>query len=172
MIKALIVAFVALLPAQTLNNACQNDCVISQAGLTLIQHFEGYMPFPYDDAVGIKTVGFGHVILPGERFTYPLLPEQANDLLKKDAGKAGKGVNRKIRVPLRQGQFDGLTSFTFNLGEAALGGSTLLKRVNARRHAEVPAEFMKWNKARVRGVLTPLPGLTRRREAEAALYAH
>jgi lysozyme len=31
-------------------------------------------------------------------------------------------------------------------------------------------EFMKWNKARVKGVLTPLKGLTRRRKAEADLY--
>ena len=30
---------------------------------------------------------------------------------------------------------------------------------------------MRWNKARVDGVLTALPGLTRRRAAEAALFS-
>ena len=30
---------------------------------------------------------------------------------------------------------------------------------------------MRWNKARVDGVLTPLKGLTRRRTAEAALFS-
>ena len=36
--------------------------------------------------------------------------------------------------------------------------------------AAVPAQLMRWNKARVNGKLQPLNGLTRRRSAEAALF--
>lgn len=58
-----------------------------------------------------------------------------------------------------------LIDFTFNLGAGNLSASTLRKRVNAGRWADVPAELRKWNKAGGR----VLRGLVIRREAEAAL---
>jgi hypothetical protein len=44
--------------------------------------------------------------------------------------------------------------------------STLLKKVNAEKFDEVPAEFMKWTK----GGGKELPGLVRRRRAEVKLW--
>jgi lysozyme len=69
-------------------------------------------------------------------------------------------------VPLTDGQFDALVSFTLNLGGGALQRSTLRRKVNREEHGAVPAEFMKWVWACGR----KLKGLARRREAEAALY--
>ncbi|MBP3955379.1 lysozyme [Gemmata sp. G18] len=151
------------------NPTCR-PCKVSPAGIGLIQHFEGYSPFVYEDVAGKKTIGFGHLILPGERFREPMLPDEATKLLEKDAARTVSGVNRMVRVPLRQGQADSLHSFAFNLGTGALQSSTLLKRVNSGRHADVPGEFLLWNKARVGGVLRVFPGLTRRREAESEFY--
>ena len=71
-----------------------------------------------------------------------------------------------MKVPLNQAQFDALVSFAFNLGAGALETSTLLKKLNAGKYAAVPQEFEKWVKA---GGKT-LPGLVRRRTAEAQLF--
>ena len=75
-------------------------------------------------------------------------------------------VNARVSVPLFQGQFDAVVSWTYNLGEGALKSSTMLKKINAARHDEVPGQIKRWNRAGGK-VLT---GLERRREAEAALY--
>lgn len=150
---------------------CFDNCQISPAGLEMVMTFEGYSPFIYKDSAGLATIGFGHLIRPGEKFTQPFLPESAEELLQKDMKGTVRGVNRRVSIELRQARFDALCSFTFNLGEGALSGSTLLKRVNARRHEEVPFELMKWNKVRKNGVLVVVRGLTLRREAEATLYA-
>lgn len=147
--------------------ACPPGCETSETGLALIRTFEGYMPFVYKDAVGIPTIGYGHVLLPGETFQQPLLPAQADALLKKDARKFEKAVKRRVRVSLAQHQFDALVSFTFNLGETALAKSTLLRRVNEARHSAVPDQFMRWVYAGGR----KLRGLVLRRAAEAKMYA-
>ena len=60
----------------------------------------------------------------------------------------------------------------FNIGSGAnFQTSTLLKKLNKGQYDDVPEQIMRWNKARVDGVLTPLKGLTRRRTAEAALFS-
>jgi lysozyme len=75
-------------------------------------------------------------------------------------------VNARVSVPLYQGQFDASVSLVYNIGEGAFAKSTALKKINAARHEEVPAQIKRWNKAGGRVV----KGLERRREAEAALY--
>lgn len=58
-----------------------------------------------------------------------------------------------------------LSDFTFNLGGAALRGSTLRKRVNARDWPRVATELRRW----VNGGGRRLPGLVTRREVEAQI---
>lgn len=153
------------------NEPCQ-PCDYSRAGIALTQHFEGYSPFVYEDVGGKRTIGYGHLIRPGEHFPEPFLPGEATELLKDDIADAVEGVNRCVRVTLRQGQFDSLTDFAFNLGTGSLQGSTLLKRVNAGRHDDAAEQFLHWNRARVNGALRPVVGLTRRREAERDFFTH
>ena len=74
---------------------------------------------------------------------------------------------RLIQVPLEDGQFDAICSFTFNLGAGALQRSTLRRKANREEHGAVPREFRRWVWAGGR----KLKGLIRRREAEAELYA-
>lgn len=138
---------------------------ISNNGLTLIKRFEGFSATVYKDAAGKPTIGYGHLIRPGERFTR-LTRAQATELLRRDVTIAEKAVRRHVRVRLTQNQFDALVSFTFNLGEGQFRRSTLLKRVKAKNHARVPMELTKWVHAGGR----PLLGLARRRVAEARLY--
>lgn len=69
-------------------------------------------------------------------------------------------------APTTQNQFDALCSFAYNVGAGKLASSTLLKKHKAGDHAGAAAEFPKWNKAAGR----VMPGLVKRRAAEAALY--
>jgi lysozyme len=94
------------------------------------------------------------------------LGEAAERLLRQDVKPKAAAVNQSVRVPLFQGQYDSLVSWTFNLGEGALKSSTMLKKINAARHDEVPGQMKRWNRAGGK----VLKGLERRREAEAALY--
>lgn len=67
-------------------------------------------------------------------------------------------------------EFDALVSFVFNLGEGSFLSSTLLRVLNSGNRTQVAAEFLKWNKGMVTGVLVELPGLTKLREAESRLF--
>lgn len=141
---------------------------VSQQGLALIKRFEGFSPTIYLDAAGLPTIGYGHLLRPGEAemFARGISEEAGIALLIKDVQKAEQAVLRLVHVPLSEGQFDALVSFTFNLGSGALQRSTLRRKVNREEHADVPPEFMRWVWAGGK----KLRGLIRRREAEAALY--
>lgn len=139
----------------------------SRAGIDLITSFEGYYPSWYLDPVGVRTVGYGHT---SERIpagiTVPLTREEALDLLRSDLKEYEAEVRRLVKVPLSQPQFDALTSFAFNVGAGALASSTLLKRLNHGDYDAAAREFRRW----VFGGGEALPGLKRRRAAEAALF--
>lgn len=141
--------------------------MVSPAGLKLIEDFEGYWPDWYLDSVGVRTIGFGHTdeALP-KGISIPLSRDEAVALLRADLRGYEAAVDRLVKVPLTQPQRDALVSFTFNLGAGALGGSTLLRKLNARDYAGAQEEFGKW----VHGGGKVLPGLVRRRKAEADLF--
>lgn len=143
---------------------------ISEAGLDLIKHFEGCHLKPYRDPIGLYTIGWGHLIgdgksLPIEWFR-ELTQDEADELLKKDLVRFERGVERLCPLNLTQPRFDALVSFAFNLGLGNLQISTLRKKHNRGDILGAAQEFVKWNKAGGKH----LRGLTRRREAEQALY--
>ena len=135
-------------------------------GLSLIRAFEGFSPTPYLCPAGFPTVGYGHVVLDGERFEAPLSREAGESLLRADLPRYEGAVCRLIDVPLDELCFDALVSFTFNLGEGALSASTLRRLVNGGRFADAGTQFDRWVFAGAR----KLPGLVRRRAAERALW--
>ena len=141
---------------------------ITKEGLDLIKRFEGFSPEIYTCPAGYPTIGYGHLVRDQERerFAGGISREEAEELLKRDVLWAEKGVLRLINVPLMDGQFDALVSFTFNLGTGALQRSTLRRKVNREEHSEVLGEFMRWVWAGGR----KLRGLILRRNAEASLY--
>ena len=135
---------------------------LSQDGLNMVKKYEGLFTKAYVCPAGVLTIGYGHTgpdVKPGQRIT----EAQAEQLLRQDMSKFEAAVKRQVKVPLTQGQFDALTSFTFNCGEGALKKSTLLKKLNAGDYAGAQAEFQKWNKGGGR----VLPGLVKRRAEEA-----
>ena len=142
---------------------------ITARGLQLIKQFEGFSSKIYQDSAGLKTIGYGHLILPCETSSFQNGINEAGavTLLKKDVAIAEQAVSRLITPPINQNQFDALVSFCYNVGQGNLKSSTLLKKVNKNPDdSTIDDEFMKWTKA---GGKT-LPGLVRRRVAEAELY--
>ncbi len=139
---------------------------VTENGLNLIKQFEGFSSTVYICSAGYSIIGFGHVLRPGEHFDDGIDKQQAELLLRRDVQVAERAVLRLINVPLTDGQFDALVSFTFNLGAGALQRSTLRCKVNREEHAEVPAKFVRWVYAGGR----KLPGLVKRRRCEALMY--
>ena len=139
---------------------------INQDGLDLIKHHEGFSTKVYICPAGHPTIGYGHLILSHEDFSKGITKLQAEDLLRKDVQIAERAVLRLISVPLTDGQFNALVSFTFNLGGGALQRSTLRRKINREEHTEVPEQFMRWVWAGGRR----LKGLVRRRDAESKIY--
>lgn len=146
---------------------------VSNRGLTVIKEFEGWRPRAYLCPAGKWTIGYGHTADAGPppvKAGDVISLEQGHEILKRDVATFAADVLRLVKVPLTQGQFDALVSFHFNTG--ALGRSTILQRVNARRFEDVPAQLMRWTRARdpKTGRMVELQGLVRRRRAEAALW--
>jgi lysozyme len=150
----------------------------SSACISLIQQFEGcakkhasggFEAYP-DPATGGDpwTIGWGSTG-PDIRKGVVWTQQQCDDRLSQHLGEFGSAVAKAIGdAPTTQHQFDAMVSFAYNLGAANLASSTLLKKHKAGDHAGAAAEFGRWNKAAGK-VMT---GLTRRRAAEAALYAN
>lgn len=142
---------------------------ISERGLDLIRRFEGLEEKAYVCPGGALTIGYGHVIKPGEPYGqsgYFITPDVANDLLDRDCDIAENAVNELVSVPISQSQFDALVSFVYNVGVSAFAKSTLLAKINAGDAAGAAAEFERWNQAKGK----VLSGLNKRREAERRLF--
>jgi len=138
---------------------------ISKQGLDLIKTFEGlrlqaYMPTPND----VPTIGYGHT--KTAKLGMVITKAGADMLLVHDLAWVEKAVNKGVKAPLTQAQYDALCSFVYNLGATNFNSSTMLKRINAGRYADAANELLRWNKQGK----TVLRGLTLRREAERALF--
>ena len=136
----------------------------SQQGLDLIKSFEGLRLSAYKCPADVWTIGYGTTagVKPGQMIT----PERAEELLRDDVTMVEEQVLRTIKVPLKQGQFDALVSFTYNLGAGNLASSTLARLLNAGDYLGAAAQFDRWNKAGGK----VLKGLVARRAAERAMF--
>ena len=132
---------------------------------TIIRNFEGFRSHAYQDATGVWTIGYGHT--KNVQPTDIISAAQGYSMLRKEMIEYENYVNSYVTVPLHQHQFDALVSWTYNLGPTNLKNSTLLEVLNKGRYDLVPDEMRRWNKAGGK----ELEGLTRRREAEALLFA-
>ena len=134
-------------------------------GIDLIKHFEGCELEAYKCPAGVWTIGYGHI--KGVKEGMTITEQQAEEMLKSELNEYEGYINNLVTTELNQNQFDAMVSWVYNLGGGNLKASTLLKVLNAGDYAGVPAQMMRWNKAGGK----VLEGLTRRRQAEADLFA-
>lgn len=147
------------------------DCphIISPAGLAFIKAFEQFRDKAYRDSGGVWTIGFGHVAGVNEGDT--CTPEQAEQWFAFDAAAKAKQVDLEtFDVPTTQNQFDAMASLAFNIGSKAFCVSSVTTWHRLSMYPKAADAFTLWNKAHIGGVLVEVLGLTRRRQAERALY--
>lgn len=126
----------------------------------------------YNDQGGRKTIGYGHLIRPGEKFG-TINQEQALRILESDVATAEAAVRHNISANLSQGQFDALTSFAYNTGSGRFGKSIVAKDINAGNFEGAANSFALFNKVRIQGGgLVVSQGLIVRREHEANLFRY
>lgn len=146
----------------------------NDAGIALIKQFEGFVGKWYPDPAHgwkVPTCCYGHTDAAGEpKFAATkgktFTEADGDAILRRDLRKYEAAVSRCVNVAINDNQFSALVSFAYNLGEGNLKSSTLLKKVNNRDFDGAANEFKRWNRAGG----NVLAGLTRRREAERALF--
>ena len=132
----------------------------SNYAIESIKQFEGCKLTAYKCPADVWTIGYGHTknVTSGMKITQV----EANNYIKADIVPIEtflKGLN----INLKQGQYDALVDFMFNLGIGNFKNSTLCKLIKANSSDErICAEFMKW----VHGGKKVLPGLVKRRQWE------
>lgn len=148
--------------------------LLGKKGLELIKRFEGCArvrpdgrieAYPDPGTGGAPwTIGWGSTgpgISPGTIWTR----QQCEERLASDLARYAEEVDRALgNAATTQAQFDAMVSFHYNTG--AIRRATLTRRHRAGDHAGAAVEFARWNRAGGRVMM----GLSRRREAEAALY--
>ena len=150
---------------------------MSARGHSMLIELEGSRSHAYHDVAGFLTIGVGHLLTRDElssgkmlvglrwnwvRWRDGLSEDQIEALLVEDIRAFENTVRRYVTSMLSQNQFDALVSFAFNVGSRAFQNSTLLRRINAGNHGDVPAQFRRWIYA---GGET-YDGLVARRETE------
>lgn len=139
----------------------------SPKGIALIKSAEGLRLKAYPDpgTGGLPwTIGYGST--SGVTRNMVITEAQAEQMLAADLVRFERIVERAVRVPVSQGQFDALVSFTYNVGEGNFTKSTLLRKLNAGDAAGAAEQFSRW----VHAGGKVLPGLVKRRADERALY--
>ncbi len=154
---------------------------VSSEAIKVIQHHEGIRYKAYRCPAKLWTVGVGHVLYPeqgklpiDQRDGFALRPEdnrafskdEVDAILKSDLQRFERGVSSFCPVALSQGMFDGLVSFSFNVGLGTLQRSTLRQKLLRGDKAGAAEEFLKYCMAG--GKI--LKGLQNRRIDERALF--
>lgn len=144
----------------------------SLKGQEFIKSWEELRLKAYRDVAGIWTVGWGHTrnVAPGLEINMDLAESYFNADLRPGEEAIRSIINNGVL--LVQHEFDALSSFCFNIGPSKFKKSTMYKYIMGRDFIAASKEFPRWNKARDpnTGEVVPVLGLSRRREAERAIF--
>ena len=112
-----------------------------QKTLNFIKKHEGFNKgATYIDLGGHATIGYGHVVLPNETFADTITEFQADSILRRDFGKAIKGVERL--TDLEGNKKLAIAHFIYAKGIGAFSRSTLLEKIKADE--KVDDEILRW----------------------------
>lgn len=144
---------------------------VNKEGIDMMHHFEGCKLEAYQCSAKVWTIGWGNTyyqdkksVKQGDKITQ----EQADELFEMIMNEFSIMVRKVLKKEISENRFSAIVCFAYNVGMGNLKASTLLKKVNINPDdPTIPSEFLRWNKAGGK----VLNGLTRRRQAEADLYA-
>ena len=145
---------------------------VSDTAVNFIKEFEGFKGYAYIDTDGTPVIGYGLSKIAGKpvRLGDRITTHQAEVALKAHLQEIDKELSQILKVNLSDRQKSALASIAFNVGINAIKNSTLLRKINAKDFAGAANEFLRWDKANIRGRLVQMPGLARRRTAERELF--
>jgi lysozyme len=137
----------------------------------LCREFEGFSAKPYICPAGYATIGWGSTRYSDGRLVRMgdahITKAQADELLHRDLLTFYASVVQLCPGLLgRVGASAAVLDFTYNLGPARLKASTLRRRINEGNLDAARSELGRW----IFGGGRVLPGLVRRRAAEAKLF--
>ena len=142
---------------------------LSEAGIKFIQTWEGLKLNAYRDSKGLPTIGIGTTRYPdgtkvqmGDSCT----EAQAYEWFRFDIARFEAVVNRVIKIPLKQNQFDALVSLVYNIGETNFTKGTVDDKLNAN---QIEAALQTWLTYVYSGG-RKITGLANRRIAEVKLF--
>jgi lysozyme len=154
---------------------------VSPKAISVIKHHEGVRQKPYQCPAKLWTIGVGHVMYPEQgklkieqRDAFQPHPEdmriytmeEVDGILRRDLDRFERGVEKFCPIALTQGQFDGLVSFSFNVGLGTLQRSTLRQKLLRGDKEGAAEELLKYCMAG--GKI--LKGLQNRRIDERAMF--
>lgn len=160
---------------------------ISQKCIDIIKKFEGCRLTAYryhNKKTGKKekfyTIGYGHVIFPGDPTPMKITQDHAEKLLKEDLNKTYVPSARRLleqidpNFKVTQGFFDGLVSLVYNCGEAGLQKSAfwkLLKKCRVDQNGKINKKDYDQMLQAIKTARASEPGHFIRRRQEYALMA-
>ena len=118
------------------------------------------------------TIGYGHLIKPGEDFRNGISEAKVTELLRVDIATAERAVRENITVPLTQNQFDALASLAYNIGIKNFADSTVVNYINnpnfqSSVYPNLESAWKAWNRSQ--GQISN--GLINRRQNEWDMYS-
>ena len=139
----------------------------SKEGKDLIKLFEGLRLKAYKCSAGVWTIGYGNTFYENGNKVQPndlISKERAEELFNLLIPKYERIVNNKLKVDVKQNQFDALVSHTYNTG----GSTTLFRLVNAKADKEKIKDWFLTKYITANGKV--LQGLKNRRLKEWELF--
>lgn len=137
---------------------------------TITPKFEGCRLTAYPDTGGVPTIGYGHTG-PEVRLGQSITQEIANHDLAVDLGTAASELEKQcgnLDTLLDNHQRAALIDFCFNLG--ADPSWTIWKVLRSGKLDQIPAQIQRFDRGKVGGVETVIPGLEHRRTAEIIFW--
>ena len=145
-----------------------SDAEFLELAVPFIARWEGLRLEAYQDIVGVWTVCYGETkgVQPGDRYSQLQCDEMlAREILDYRARLHGHFAPDTIANRLPPPRDVAFVSLAYNVGVAATGGSTAVRRLNAGRITAACEALTWWNRAGGRVIR----GLVNRREGEKAL---
>jgi len=142
---------------------------MTKQGLDLVKDFEGFRAKAYRCPAGVWTIGYGHTSMAGKPDVKPgmvISKAEGERILMNDLRVYEAGVRSAIKVNLTPNQYSACVSLCYNIGVGAFRRSSVARFCNRSQWKNAADAFALWNKAGGR----VLPGLVRRRAAEASLF--
>lgn len=149
-----------------------SEFTVSESVITALKKSEAFKSCPYDDGVGVWTIGYGSTFLKdGSRVTKdtPCITQaEADELMRyKLSRDFESAVKNAVRVPITQSMYDSLVHLAYNVGGGGIRSFANESGLNAGNY-EQAADFM--STFRIRPGTSVEKGLRSRRQYEKNLF--